>query len=228
MKKSILCAICIGLFGLVMVFSGCTQTTLDYAERNISEVRHNIFEGATADYFVTFSSGQREQPYIIDGKSETKTNFGIISVLPRGALNPVSLEFSMTINAKFYTGQFERSPFDDTFAFDIGVTASDADDISVTIKRNADEQSADLSCISQAFSVKSDKALEIAVSEFETELKTLTDDGNISAEVYIKIISDADKTIGQYFWFVSFINSELAELSAIIDPMSGEVIAKKL
>ena len=228
MKKKTLGALSVVMLAATLMFCGCSQTVLNYAENNISEVRHNIFEGETENYYITFSSGQREEPYLLNGVSEDKVSFGVVSVLPKAGVEIKSASFVVNVNDTKHSGELEASPFDDTFAADIEKSVSEADELSIEITCKGQTQTAEMVCISCDFSIKSDKALEIAVDELSAELATLTDNGNIAMEVYIKIITDADKTIGAHFWFVSFINSEGAELSIIVAPDSGEIIAKKL
>ncbi|MCL2540241.1 MAG: hypothetical protein FWE53_02260 [Firmicutes bacterium] len=221
-----------GLLGVVLActlaFSGCGQTMLNYFENNLSEIRHNIFEGQTTDYLITFTSGQREANYVLDGISGKKTNFGIVSVFPKNLAFAGSLEYEVRVNAKAYNGRLEQSPFDTTQSADIGTTVSDADTIVVIVTLNGQSQQAELVCVSSGFVINSTKALQLAVAAVEPQLNTLLSGDKTTAECYVKIISDPEKAIGVHYWFVSFINTQGAELSVIIDPSSGNIAAKKL
>jgi len=226
-KKILIIAFAAGLFAISFLFSGCGLNYYNLAKGSLSEIRYNLFEGESTSYNISLTCGEREKNYVMDGKSGEKVEFGVVFLQPKANVFVTAPSFEITVNQTKYTGDFEQSPFDSSLAGDFGKKVSDTDTITVKITNNGITEEATLTCVSCSFAVKALDALQIAVDEMAEQLLLLTNNGKISVEVYIKIISDTSSAVASKMWFVSFYSAENDEVSAIIDPESGEVIAKK-
>lgn len=224
-KKLFFCVLC-GLLCFGFVFYGCSSNVLALSESRVSDMRSNYFEGQTASWYVSFSSGLRESPYTLDGVSENTVEFGVVTILGKSSQSSANLTYTVSINDLEYSGEFEASPFDDTYAGDICKNVSNADVIFITVSDGGSAETASMTCASCDFTVSAEQALELAVSEVQTELKTMSD--SQSFEVYVKIVADITQAVPEKYWFVMFLSADGDSISVLINPETGECEIKKV
>jgi hypothetical protein len=96
----------------IYLFSGCSAT--ENNERLISDIRYGVFDSECEDYSVIFTYGMREKPYAPDGISNTKIEFGIISVIFNEKIeDDETVYYSLKINDNVTSGTLEKSPYTD-------------------------------------------------------------------------------------------------------------------
>ena len=117
MKKFVL----IMCLSLSVFFFGCKDNLNLVIQENLSEVRYNYFCSNNEKINVKLTSGFREDPYILNGISENKKEFGVITAkfLVNIENKNVSPSFVITINGMDFDGSFELNPFDQTYVEDI-------------------------------------------------------------------------------------------------------------
>ena len=71
------------------------------------------------------------------------------------------------------------------------------------------------------------KALEIAVSAFQTEIDAAIAEGGFDRETYVKLVRNDHDPNGGYYWFVSFIKDKDDYWAALIDSKTGEVVSTR-
>lgn len=220
------------LIGLVLcllvvttiMFVGCSSNKLpEIAKNSISELHINYFSGKTQNFDVAMWSGLREEPYAVDGVKNDLVEFCVLSVVPKLGFDAQAVEYTAEINKQSHSGVFERSPFDRSFASDLKISLSDADEIYVYLILNGETEIAKLDCISSQFKVNNTQAIDIAVQHFaqNTDLLTKSKKG---VEGQCKIIS-TDQNLGIYFWYVCFFNAQNERIAVVINPDSGEIVA---
>ena len=209
------------------MFAGCGVTAEDLMKNYLAECQNNYFVGTTQNFKVSLWSGTREDPYEPNGELGELVDFCIISVVPVGDVSTFGLNYTVEVNDKTYNGEFEKSPFDNSFAADIGVRVEDTDSIYAYIIVDGVSEVGKLECISTNFKIKNTDALSIVVDNFSENIISLSNGGEIPVEGYCKIIS-TDKNLGIYFWYVRLVNAEGKDITVVIDPSSGEIMAKKL
>ena len=212
---------------VAFMFAGCGVTAEDLTKNHLAELQNNFFVGTTQNFKVSLWSGTREEPYEPNGELGELVDFCIISVVPVGDVNTFGLNYTVEVNDMTYNGEFEKSPFDNSLAADIGVSVEDTDTIYAYIIMDGVSEVGKLECVSSGFAIKNTDALNIVVDNFGENILTLSNNGEIPVEAYCKIIS-TDKNLGVYFWYVRVVNAEGQDISVVIDPNSGEIIAKKL
>jgi len=215
----------LSVFMFSILFVGCGSDDLKYFSQKVSDQRMNYFQGETTDYFVSFSSGVRESPYLLDGKVGDKVDFGIILIKPKNSFQIESITYDIFINNEQFVGEFEKSPFDDTYAGDINKKVLDDDVVVVKINNGSGEQEAILSSVSKDFKVDSFKALKIAIDELG-ENKTKLKEQNF--EIYIKLFQDITNKIQDKYWIVTFLCEDSQSFNVLINPTTGECEQKKL
>ncbi len=223
-KIGIYCVCALLFFGLM--FSGCSSDMLSISKGKISDVRNNYFQGQTDNWYVSFSSGVRESPYVLDGVSRDKVEFGVVTIMPKNAQKQKSFTYIVGVNDLEYSGEFEACPFDESYAGDIAKQVADDAVIFVTITDGGKEEVANMTCVSCGFAVSAEKALEFAVNEVGTELQELKK--NQDFEVYIKIVADITQVVEGKYWFVMFLCESGDSINVLINPTTGECEIKKI
>jgi len=203
---------------------GCSNN-YSLANDNISEIRRELYEGNTEDLSASYICGERESEYLMDGNSTPLTEFGVITFYPEteSAETP---NFILTIDDQIFSGTLEQNPFDRSYVADIEKCLSGtiitavfiSGDISTTIE---------LQKINTDWEITAEKALEITCDKMGSDFNNFIDGENFSGECYIKIVHDSSLSSDSYYWYVNIINAEEQSFSAIIDPFSGDLLAKK-
>lgn len=215
----------------ILIFSvaifGCQENINTLMQERLSEVRYNLFCFSSDEINIKFTSGFREDPYVLNGKSENKKEFGIITVkflkeIPNKNANP---NFVITIEDMDFDGGFELNPFDQTYVQDIKTFVLDEANISIKISFGELNFEATLKNVSKQFEINHKDALNIFIKEFKKEIISLTK-LNKNFEVYVKIIDDPSLEINKNYFYVCLLSDSGDSFSAIIDPITKLVLAK--
>ncbi|MBE5746421.1 MAG: hypothetical protein E7359_03955 [Clostridiales bacterium] len=223
MKKIIFCIL--GL--LIILLTGCKSDFNNIINESLSEVRYNLFAASNEYIDVKFMSGFRENPYVLNGKSENKKEFGVITIkFLAEIINKIgNPEFIITIEGMDFDGEFELNPFDQSYVQDIETFVLDSYEISIEITWQDFVFESDLTNISNSFNCNHKQALNIFTNTFKKDIEKLIKQ-NTSFEIYVKIINDPSLDIDKNYFYVSLISSGGESFSLIIDPLNGKVLAK--
>lgn len=215
------------VFITIFSFSGCSNNINQEIQERLSEVRFNLFEASSDIINVKFSSGFREEPYVLNGKSENKKEFGVITVkFLINITNKTNLpSFVITINEMDFDGEFELNPFDQTYVQDIETFVLDDSNISIKILWNNIDFEGELKNLTNNYNCNHTKALSIFIKEYNKNLKNLLKN-DIEFEVYIKIINDPSLEINKNYFYVCLLSISGESFSVVIDPLSCEILAK--
>lgn len=210
---------------ITMMIAGCGGAKLsEIAKNSVSELHVNYFSGKTQNFNLAMWSGLREEPYSLDGVKGELVQFCVLSIVPNVDFEAQAVEYTAEINGQTYSGAFERSPFDRSFASDLKISLNDADEIFVYLILNGETEIAKLSCISSQFAITNTQALDIAVKHFSEQSEQVGKFAD-SVEGQCKIIS-TDLNLGIYFWYVAFVNAQGERVAVVIDTKSGEIMAE--
>lgn len=222
--KKVLCAL---LVCCAVVFVGCgnsNKKTADYIGNHIIESRNNIYLGQDDTYYATFCSGEREEPYDLDGVVNNKVPFGIITLSKHdnSRLSNDEYLFTIAINGESLSGTLLKSPYDNTYSADIEKSVDDNAEISLEININGTSFSENLYNESKDFTISQSKAIEIAGKELSSALKSMK-----TAEALIKILKDYSGDTNRYFWYVGLVGCDGATAGVLIDAYTGEIVSIK-
>lgn len=227
--RNIVICFFICLIGVTALLACGSKEIFDNARLKISEIRNNLFVGKSENLIVSFTSGEREKEYRVDGKSTGNVAFGVITVI---VLKDNKFEktknFVININGQDISGEFEINPYDNSLVYDIGYSVDDNTLISVSVMLDELYETVALENVSSSWIIKNIDALELACSNLKSDLKKYINDNNFDMEVYIKILFDYDNLENPYFWMVSFVGENLKDISIVLDINSGEVLSKKV
>lgn len=226
--KKFLCALSLILVAVYFVGCGKEQKAVDTINNHIIELRNNLFVGGDEKYYATFVTGEREDPYALDGKVNERVPFGIVTLsstknLP---LDNDNYAFVLTINGEEKTGKLEKSPYDNTYSADVGVSVEDNAEIKLKVNIGADNFDQTLYNESKNFKISQKEAIAIAGKELANEIDTLLQGGNV--EAMVKILKDYSGETNRYFWYVGIVSNDGNAYGVLIDTSTGEIVSKKV
>ncbi len=224
MKKIILA---ITAIIVLFTFCGCGTSQADLALQNMAEVRYNVFSGENNIYVATFMSGKRESPYVVNGICEKQVEFGMVTIKYKTSDMPTVAQYELSVGDKVYKDNLEYNNYESTLMVDIQKVVSDDAQIGLKVITNTDEQTCVLEPKTKGMEITWRTALDIALKSLGDEMKSYISKGKMNGEVYVKIITDLNSNFDDYYWYVSIVGTNGKTSGVIINPQSGEVIAKK-
>lgn len=226
--KKVLCALSLLLVTVCFVGCGKEQKAVDTINNHIIELRNNLFVGSDEKYYATFVTGEREEPYALDGVVNEKVPFGIVTLssVKNTPLENDEYSFVLTIGEEEKTGKLQKSPYDNTYSADIGVSAPDDAEIKLAVTVDGHKFEQTLYNESKNFKISQSDAINIAGKELANEIDTLLQNG--SMEAMVKILKDYSGTTNRYFWYVGVVGGNGEAFGVLIDTMTGEVVSKKV
>lgn len=207
------------IIGTIIGVSSCSRAGFyQLALDNLSETRLYMKQAETTRYRVQFYTGMREDPYLVNGVSEKKVAFGIISVEIRGkVLGLDEISGTLAIGEEEIPVVLDRNPHGTNFACDIEkLVPADAE---LTLKFIIDEfqEEFTLTQMMPPDAIGWETALEIAVDSAQAQIKRAG-----KFECYVKIAESPVKDAGS-FWYIRFVPEKGDNFFVVIDP-TGKVI----
>ena len=213
------------IVGCSVVFVSCNKLERKY-KSNISEARYNYFYGEVGGYKMSFTSGVRESDFKLDGYHTENVEFGVLTIITPNEVEFVDdATFKIDYDNKTINGILEQNPFDLSLMADIGFVIQEVDNIKITFKMGDIEKLVELRDVTKIFNYNYDSAFDVFIENCKEELKQFVVDNEFQAEVYIKIMHD-DTVDSGYYFLVRVVGRSGKILSAIINPISGEMLAK--
>ncbi len=210
----------LGLLPLAFAMSGCSKSHEEMIAENMSEITYTYFYGKCDEFEISISSGEREEPYIYDGRNEEKCDFGLVVAKLNSKAEKESMVFS--INGDASSGLLEYNLMTGTYMLDIERQFSQDDVISVKYGNTQ----ITLDCLSKDFVVDYNSAIQIGVQEFSEEISSMIQKEELKAECYLKILDNLSNGFETRFWCFSIVNIEGEHLNCIIDVETGEITAR--
>ena len=206
---------------------GCSNDIDLIVQESLSEVRYNLFVAGNEEINVKFMSGFREDPYVLNGKSENKKEFGVLTVkfLKNISNKNATPNFVITISDMDFDGELELNPFDQTYVQDIETFVLNDSSISIKIGFGDFGFKGSLKNVSNDFVINHKEALNIFVKEYKKNIQALNKNEK-DFEVYVKIINDPSLEIDKNYYYVCLLSSTGESFSLIIDPYSANILAK--
>ena len=217
MKKVLLS---LGVLPVVLLFSGCSKSQVELVKENMSEITYTYFYGKCDEFEISLSSGEREEPYVYNGKNEQMYDFGLVVAKLKTDKEKESMIFS--INGDATSEVLEYNMVTGTYMLDLERSFDEGDLISVKYGNTQ----ITLDCLSKEFKVGYDKAIDIGVNEFSEEISKMLQKDELKAECYLKILDNLSNGFDSRFWCFSIVNEEGEHLNCVIDVESGEITAK--
>lgn len=226
--KKFLCALTIALVAVMFVGCGKEKKAVDTINNHIIEVRNNLFVGSDEKYYATFITGEREEPYALDGVVNSRVPFGIVTLssVDNAELDNTEYGFVLTIGEEEKTGKLQKSPYDNTYSADIGISAPDDAEIKLAVTVDGHKFEQTLYNESKNFKISQSDAINIVGKALANEIDTMLNEGSV--EAMIKILKDYSGETNRYFWYVGIVSSNGKTIGVLIDVNTGEIISKKI
>lgn len=225
MKKYLIIIACVTLVAfMVALFSGCSANS---SENCISDLRYGIFDGECEEYNASFVYGMREKPYYLDGVSNKKVEFGIITVVfsSKPADNE-TVTYSLKLDNEIISGELEKSPYSNEYMADVGKLCSEDSIVSLKVSvSNENGTEVNLTNKSKSWTISCSKAQELGLEALKTNIERFDKDGK-TYEVYVKIISQQQTNFGKYYWNVSVVSKDGEKHSVLFSTESEDILVK--
>lgn len=221
-KKIIVFILC--SISVLCLFS-CKDSVKKY-NANISELRTNMYAAENESMKASAITGRRENPYLLDGQSNEKLDFTVITVTPTSYVASNKYTYSVTLDGKEYKGEFLPHPFAPSLSTDIPLKTV-ANEIDIIVDCSGTAQTLKLISKISADTISADKALTIALNKLKPQLKEFQVSGKLNAEIYVRLTDNPIDATGGYFWYVAFINETQTTYAVLLNSTTGEVAAIK-
>lgn len=215
------------LFCGLLMLTSCTNKYENLLKSNTAEVREFVFAGEKDDAHISLVCGYREKDYILNGYATELIEFGVITcVMPESfSLGENTLYFTLFVGTEKYTGDLQVNPFDGSLVADIKKIIDSTSNVSIRITCGEYLLECKLNLVNKSFSVNSDEIYKLVADKFAKEISGLIVNNEFVAEVYVKIIDDADNKVSDYMWYVSIITRTGGHLNILISPYTSEILA---
>lgn len=211
----------ISFFVIVLVIvstfalSACSGGLGKY-EKNVSEYRDNVFVGESEHFTAQAVSGYRETPFTIDGKSDVKSNFCVVTITPSDYDPTIEYKYKISICGVEYEGDFVKHPFENTYSFEIAARCMEN-----TLSIEVEGERIELTSVRTENFISPEKAFEIALKRLASS--SIVESGKY--EIYIRLIANPINAAGGYFWYVAFVDENQETCAVLIEPETMEITA---
>ena len=209
------------LIGFCFAFvAGCVGVD-SMVLNNMSDIRFNFFEGKNDNIHITLSCGYREEIFAYDGQSTNPLECGVLAVGYFEFCSYSSIVVILGVDGVESEYVLEKSPYEELYMEDIGKILTSENNVYIRLKNQ--KEKIELYEMSGEWTVDYKKAINIASSHFNEDLKDLYFNGKFNAECYLKVVSKID--FDDKFWYFSFIDRAGNSKSCLIDIYGGEIIS---
>lgn len=220
MKKKIMLSVL--LICVCVTSFACGKSTFDLVTENMSEWTKVYYYGENEDCYVSLTSGQREQTYLLNGKSEDKTDFALLSISLNKKTDLSLLKVIIKIDGQECEKELENNPLNNLFMTDLEMSLTGQEQIEIVYN----QKSLTLSALSNSFAVNDVKAIEIACQNFEEQIKKKKSFNNLNAEMYLRILDKNANNFDGIFWCFTVLNVDNESWSIVISTQDGSILAK--
>lgn len=216
MKKIFVAGLCLAP---MLALFGCGQTDCQTLVReNMSEKSDVYYFSDNADFLVSVCSGQREEKYAYDGKSDKKVDFALVIAELSQAQDEMvkvtinGVESDLILEYNYRTGKHMA---------DLERKLSDEEEISITYM----DKTASLKCKSKDFKVSADQAIELGMKNLEEFISPLCQGKNFKGECYLKIMDGLSGGTSEPLWLFSVLDEKGEMKNVIISTNEPIVLA---
>ena len=205
------------------MFSSCKESEYEICRREISETRECFYFVRNSDFVASFTSGQREGDYQLDGVHTEMVDYGVLVVDFVDKTLTKLPQFLLEIDGEKYAGIMEFNPYNNTFCVDIEKRMSGGEKVVVSLPDFGFLDT--LVYISDMWQVDHNLATEIAISAFGERIKTLIVDGKLEGEIFQKLITPNKRSVENVFWNICLFSKSGEILTCTIDVITGQIVA---
>ena len=233
MKKFLCLIVTLFLIAAIPLFVSCSgkdpspkRTGL---EKRVSTYHDAVFVGANEEFTASFITGEAEKLIVIDGEVGETAPFATLTVTPRSAsLFNNTYTYLLKGEKGEKEGDLVKDVIGATFSAEIPNAKEIGKALSLTVKADGILES-EISLVDKLEGALDwRKILAVAEKELAETIKAESDTGNLQREIYIKLVNALSDDDQPYYYYVSFIKSSSDYWALLLDPVTGEVISKKI
>lgn len=220
MKKKFLVfamLVCVGVSLL-----GCGKSTFNLVCDNMSEWTKVYYFGENEDFYCSLSSGLREDNYLLNGTSEKKVDFALLTLNLTENSTAKILKVKVKIDGMESEKEMELNNLNNSYMLDLEQQLKGTENIEITY----DGKSLILQNLSKDFVVDGNKALEIAAKELEEKILLKKTYNKLNAECYLRVLDKKANDFDGIFWCFTVLNCDNENYSIIISTVDGSILAK--
>jgi hypothetical protein len=219
--SAIFALLCFVVVAVYFIFFNVNINEL--AVQNVSEKGSSCYIANSGQASAKVYSGQREEPYVLDGKHNQMTDFTLI-VFRTNQIGVDSPTFIIDINGEKYNGVLETNPYDGSFVSDLQIMVDNNATISLTVTVNDDSYNFEMQNVSGDWQISFDDAMDIGIQDLNSEISLCLNGKELNCELYVKAISDTNGNFDKFFYYVSYIDVNQNSNGVVIDVQTGEII----
>ena len=233
MKKQLFVAITAILLLTLGLFVACKETPPEPEkqglERFVSTYHEAVYVGANEDFGVSFVTGEAEKLIVIDGKVGETAPFATLTVTPLSAgLFNNTYTYVLKGETGEKTGDLSKDVIGATFSAEVAGAGEIGKILSVTVvSEGILESEVDL-VNKQEGGLSWREALSAAEKALAEEIAAESDTDEFPREIYVKLVNALADSDAPYYYYVSFMKSSSDYWALLLDPVTGEIISKKV
>ena len=219
--KKIFSVISLLLTCLILVgVCGCknqTDNLMDY----VSELRCELYEGASENYTLKASYGFKEIDYQNDGKVGKVQHFLKFS-LEQKAIEETTYALCFEHDGKNYEGRFELNHTSNALILIINIEDFEQKSFAVQVGTLEQKEEVCLTSIIPQNSMTAQQALDSLCKTQKEMIDGFYDSqGNFTAEIYLRVMVKKEKA----YWYIGFASGNKKLKALLVDGVSGDVLA---
>ena len=220
---SLACALAL----ILGVFTACQKKKVDSEIlKNISELSVNVYTAKTENAEVTLTTGERETPYNVNGVCDIKSPYTVITVKPAAASDEAApYDYILKTGKHEYRGRLNLHPFGISYTDTVNKMTEGTATLTLISGGVAEEIELNSQFTDQMLNWQD--ALNVGIGSVKSEVDSLYSDKKLMGEVYVRFTSDPSQADGEYFWYVAVVGNNGRTYGALVDPLSGDIIATK-
>lgn len=207
---------------MFMAFFGCSTNTRECVLQNMSETTKDFYFGENTKLYATLAVGEREKEYVMDGKSNSKIDFSLLSLVFFENLDKNVVEVVVTIGDDSDNFELEYNSMTNMFMVDLEKKIEG--DKRVWVKY--DGMTIELSNLSKKFAINWENAIAIACDEMSDKIEKEKQYNDLNGECYLKVMDKRANNFQEFFWCFTILNNQNESFSIIISTTDGSVLAK--
>lgn len=186
----------------------------------ISEITYVYFRGFSQSAKASISVGQREEPYVIDGKNQKLCDFSLISIEFEQIINENEINATVQINDNISYERLFFNPVTNSFMCDLGYCIKEDSSVKISYQ----DIVIALENVSENFEIDYQKALDLSGEKLSKEIESLKENGEFKGECYLKILTLKGEE-DRLFWNFTLVDINNKTYNLLIDASSGEIIS---
>ena len=233
MKKILFVLLTLSLVLSLCLFVGCkkqgSESQKQGLEKKVSTYQDGVFVGANEEFGVSFVMGEKEKLIVIDGAVGEMVPFATLTVTPlASALFNNTYTYRLVGEKGEKTGDLVKDVIGATFSAEVAGVEEIGKIQSVFVLSEGIVESEVPLADKLEGALTWREILAVAEKELKEQILAESDTDNLQREIYVKLVNALSDSEAPYYYYVSFMKSPSDYWALLLDPVTGEVVSKKV